>query len=659
MQWKQKIIILCAYLFFISTQLPALDPEKPFDRYQLKEWGVSDGLPSNTVTAIAQTPDGYLWIGTPNGLVRFDGVAFTVFTTETHPGMKSNDVHSLYVDKKGVLRIGTEKGLTVYQNGIFKQVPGGVEDNEPRGAGGPGNQSVGTEKTGIISIGSVYKNKKIICFFEDRENNLWLGTKDSGLLRLRDVPFKTYFTREDAPDIIVSLYEAPDGVIWIGVVHKGLYTYKDNVISKFSSPNKELDAVLTDYLISAAVMDRRGNFWVGTDGGGLLRIKRSEGDDFTAFTTDDGLVSNDVKNLFLDDLDNLWICTGDGLNLYRPHTGTFTTPVNWENIGHAGGFAFQDNIDGDIWLGTPYGILVLENKGGTISHKEIYLQGTGVTAIYRDDSSDDEPGDILWIGTIGSGLQRYKDGSFTTCTVENGLGSNVIYQILPDERGYFWMSSFNGVFRVLKSQLVDFMDGRVEKIDCRVFGFEHGLSSTGCNLAAIRTRTGELWFSTYRGIAVVDPAEIKADTDVSPTLTVLIDQVTVNGKTVEPGEIHDGMVFYDVEEMVFHFTAPYFAAPGKLRFKYKLDGFDTDWVYHGLVKKRTAVYTVLPPGDYRFNVAADAGTLDSTGASIEFSLKVNFFKSVEFLLIAAIIVLVLLIIIVILAAKIRRKHKER
>jgi len=644
MQWKRKFFILCACLFFVSTQLSALDPEKPLDRYQSRKWGVSDGLPSDTVAAIVQTPEGYLWIGTPNGLVRFDGVAFKVFSATTHPGIIDNAVHTLFVNKKGVLWIGTEKGAMVYRNGYFEQAPGGIEDIGPEKP----------NKTGTIPIVSVYKNKKIICSFEDRENNLWLGTKDSGLLQLRDVPFKTYFTRETVPDIIVSLYEDPDGVIWIGVVHKGLYTFKDNVIAKFSSPNRELDALLTDYLISAAVTDRRGNFWVGTDGGGLLRIKRGEGDNFTCFTTDDGLLSNDVKNLFLDDRDNLWICTGDGLNLYRPDTGTFTTQVKWENIGHAGGFAFQDNINGDIWLGTPYGILVLENKGGAISHKEIHLQGTGVTAIYRDDSSGDETGDILWIGTIGSGLQRFKDGTFTSCTVENGLGSDVIYQVLPDERGYFWMSSFNGVFRVLKSQLVDFMEGRIERIDCRVFGLEHGLSSTGCNLAAIRTRAGELWFSTYRGIAVVDPAEIKDETDVSPTLTVLIDRVTVNGKTMEPGEIRDGTVFYDVEEMEFYFTAPYFAAPGKLRFKYKLDGFDTDWVYQGLGKKRAAVYTDLPPGDYRFNVAADAGTLKSIGASIEFSLKVNFFKRVEFLLIAAIFVLFLIITVLIL---IRRKRK--
>jgi hypothetical protein len=216
------------------------------------------------------------------------------------------------------------------------------------------------------------------------------------------------------------------------------------------------------------------------------------------------------------------------------------------------------------------------------------------------------------------------------------------------------MSSFNGVFRVLKSQLVDFMEGRIERIDCRVFGLEHGLSSTGCNLAAIRTRAGELWFSTYRGIAVVDPGEIKDETDVSPTLTVLIDRVTVNGKTVEPGGIRDGMVFYDAEEMVFRFTAPYFAAPGKVRFKYKLDGFDGDWVYHEWGKERMAVYTDLPPGDYRFNVAAGAGALSPNGASMAFSLKVNFFKSVEFLSAAAIFVLVLVIIVLILIRRSRR-----
>lgn len=649
MKGKRISFFLCACLLLISTQLSALNPDKPLNRYQSKEWRVSDGLPSDTVWALAQTPEGYLWIGTPNGLVRFDGVTFKVFSTMTHPGIIDNAVHTLFANKKGELWIGTEKGSMVYQHGSFKQVPGGLEDKE----------SAKTKKTGTIPIESVYKNKKIICSLEDREKNLWLGTKASGLLRLRDVDFRIYSTRADAPDIIISLYEDPEGAIWIGVVHKGLYMFKDNAIARFSTPNEELDNALMDYLISAVVTDRQGNFWVATDGGGLLRITSGAGDEFTGFTTDDGLVSNDVKNLFLDGGKNLWICTGDGLNLYRMDTGTFSTPVKWENIGHAGGFAFYKHKSGDIWLGTPYGILVLENKGGTISHKEIHLQGVGVTAIYRDDSSDSgETGDVLWIGTIGTGLQRFKDGTFTSCTEENGLGSNVVYQVLPDGLGYFWMSSFNGVFRVQKSQLVDFMEGRAARVDCRVFGIEDGLSSTGCNLAALRTRAGELWFSTYRGIAVVDPGEIKAKTGPSPILSVLIDQVAVNGEVTEPGGIRDGMVFYDVEEIVFYFTAPYFAAPGKIRFKYKLDGFDEEWVYHGLGKERTAVYTGLPPGDYRFNIDAGAGALRPTGASMAFSLKVNFFKRVEFLSIAAIFVLVLIIIVLILIKRSRRQKSN-
>ena len=94
MEWKRIFFIAFACLLFISTQLCALDPDKPLNRYQSKEWGVSDGLPSDTVWAIAQTPEGYLWIGTPNGLVRFDGVTFKVFGTKTHPGIIDNAVHT-------------------------------------------------------------------------------------------------------------------------------------------------------------------------------------------------------------------------------------------------------------------------------------------------------------------------------------------------------------------------------------------------------------------------------------------------------------------------------------------------------------------------------------------------------------------------------------
>ena len=786
MKGKHLYCFVCAYLCLISLHLNALDPIKTFDQYQLVEWGVENGLPSDIVGAIVQTPgDSYLWIRTINGLVRFDGVKFETFNTQTTPGIKDNNISALYLDREGVLWIGTGKGLLNYKDGYFKEVPGSknikdyfitciledingtywigtenhyltqlekgnltiyntedglegkqitaiFEDSKGHlwvGTGDKGlykwnygkfaafnvdglkdpypvysicedqegtlwiaafnqgvieindnitriystkdgissskvfgvfedsrrNLWVGTanglnrlkrNRAGQIKIEKILENKIILSFFEDREKNLWLGTKFYGLLRLRDVPFTTFSTEKGVPDLIISLFQDEEDVIWIGSAYKGLYTYtaKEGICHPFFIADNSIRKVLNDRLLWAIRTDLQGNLWLGTDGSGLV-VK--QGETFTRFTTENGLVSNSINSLFWDSSQNLWIATANGLNLYK--NGNFTTLAVWENSGHYLYNFFEDK-NHTIWMGTPNGITGFASQKGEFKPIKNILPGVKAAVIYQDDaalSADSE--EILWIGTLGSGLKRFTlkkgseepKGTFTTITRNDGLGSDYIFQILQDEQGYFWMSSDEGVLRVWKEELNAFANGQVKKIKCQTYGSEDGLKSTDCNRAAVKTKNHEFWFATRKGIAVVNPGEIKKSSPFP--LQVIIEKIMVDGKTIEVFHKQRSNVFPDMENIAFFFTAPCFTAPGKIQFKYKLEGYDKNWLSLQPSQERIAKYTHLSPGEYRFRITAvdDNGRWNITGDTMAFSLKTSFYKTTGFKIILLAVLLAL------------------
>src|SRR5262249_10428314 len=268
--------------------------------------------------------------------------------------------------------------------------------------------------------------------------------------------------------------------------------------------------------------DRAGAMWFGTREG----LSRMNDGKFTNFTTKDGLPDGTVLSILEDESGVLWIGTGEG-GLCKLSGGKFTTYTSKGKPSDDAVYSICEDQGRNLWLGTDGGGLKRFKDGQFTS----YTVGDGLSNNTVMTVHQDADG-VLWIGTMG-GLNRLKDGKFTTYTVANGLFDDVVYQILEDGRGNVWMSCDKGIFRVSKRDLEDFARGSIASIASFSYGTADGMKSRECNggfqPAGCRTRDGRLFFPTIRGIAVVDPASLRVNTQPPP---VVIEQVLVDNEPV-------------------------------------------------------------------------------------------------------------------------------
>lgn len=737
------LLLICG-----GTTLP-LDSRRELSQFSHDAWLTENGLPQNTVHSIAQTSDGYIWIGTEEGLARFDGVKFTVFNNRNTPQLKSNYIRTLLADRRGALWIGTAEGLVrmlngkfsvfttndglpsdtiqaVYEDregnlwvatatglGLFKggavttfttkeRLIGGsiqalFEDAEgalwictPYGLGrlkdgkfanytvrdGLGSNSVRSiqqDRDGRLWFGTLsglssfsggrfttyttrdgLPSDRIMALCADREGSLLIGTAN-GLSRFKDQHF-TDFNATDglATSTILSLLEDREGNLWIGTESGGVNLLKDTKFTTYSARNG-----LANDLVKSVVEDRAGNIWIGTDGGGLNLLKDGK---FTNYTTRDGLAGNSVLALFGDYDGSLWAGTPEGLSRFRD--GRFTTYTSADGLANGYVRSIYGDHAGNLWVGTRGGLTRLKNGVFKTYTEADGLPNDYVSAIFGDTrgnlwigtlgglsrfrdeefatfttkdglssdvvtSLDEDSDGTLWIGTNGGGLNRLKDGQFTAYTMHSGLLDDVVYRVLEDGRNNLWLSCRQGIFHISKKQLDEFASGATASIAPVAYGTADGMMTRECSgggdPAAWRGNDGKLWFATIRGVAMIDPERIKINELAPP---VVIEQIHIDDQAVEPSEkveLPAGTTRVD-----FYYTAPSFVAPEKVRFKYKLEGFDKDWVDSGT--RRIAYYTNLRPGNYRFQVIAcnNDGVWNQTGASFGLYLKPYFYQTYWF-----------------------------
>jgi PAS domain S-box-containing protein len=624
-----------------------------------------DGLSNDFVRSIHEDRQGNLWIGTDNGLSLFKNNKFTNYTTKN--GLSSNSVISILEDRRGNLWIGTNKGLNRFQDGKFTRFTtnNGLSDDNVRsiyedseenlwiGTFGGGinrfkdgeftvyNTNAGLsndfvlvvygDKMGNLWIGTNeglnrFKDGKFtaltakeglsdnvvqsIC--EDREGNLWIGTYSGGLNRLKDGKFITYTTAEGlSADLAFPVYQDRQGSIWIGTYGGGLNRLHEG---KFTSYTKK-DG-LANNNIRSICEDREGSLWISTYGSGIARFKDGK---FTCFTTSEGLSENNVRVIYEDSRGRIWIGTyGGGLNRFA--NGKFIV-YNTRN-GLSDDFVmiiFEDKKK-NLWIGTRAGLNRFNDGKFTTYTIKDGLSNNSVFALYEDREG------CLWIGTYGGGLNRLKDRKFTSYTTNEGLFDDVVFRILEDGKGNLWMNCNKGIFSVNKKELNDFADGKINSITCISYNEDDGMKSSECSggsyPAGWKTRDGKLWFPTVKGVTVIDPGNIKINMRPPP---VIIEQVIVDGEPMEPGA---GIKFPPGKKnFEFHYTGLSFIAPKKVKFKYKLTGYNQKWI--DAETRRIAYYTSIPPGHYHFKVIAcnNDGVWNETGAVFKFDLKPYFYQT--------------------------------
>jgi ligand-binding sensor domain-containing protein/signal transduction histidine kinase len=623
------------------------------------------GLPSDDIEVAYEDRAGDIWVGTSDGLSRYNDGAFTNFTTRD--GLAGNSVQALFEDGDGALWVGTTAGLSRYKDGAF--VNFGASD----GLAGASVDAIEQGVDGSLWLGtpdglSCYRegrfrnytardglpNDRVISLRADREGSLWVGTA-GGLSRLQGGRFETFGSAEGlAGSIVLSLFEDAEGSLWVGTESGGLSQLRDKKFNTYTTAEG-----LASDLVKAVYEDRKGNVWVGTYGGGLSLLS---GGKVTNYTTREGLASNIVLALSDDAEGNLWIGTPDGLSRLRG--GKFDTYTSADGLPNDFVRSIYADAEGSLWVGTRGGLARLKDgvftsytthdglpsdfvgtiygdaEGslwvGTLGGLSSFAGGQFTNYTTKEGLSDNVVisiyGDAegrLWIGTNGAGLNLLKDGKFKAFTTRDGLPNDSIYGILEDGRGRLWMSCNKGIFRLSKSELEDFAEGRTRVLDPVVYGTADGMATRECSgggqPSGWRGDDGRLWFSTIKGVAMIDPERLASNEQQPPTV---IEQFRVDGEPVAPAPglaLAPGRSRFD-----FYFAGLSFVAPEKVRYKYRLEGFDKDWVDGG--DRRVAYYTNLGPGDYRFDVIAcnNDGVWSRTPASVAFRLEPHFYRTLWF-----------------------------
>jgi ligand-binding sensor domain-containing protein/signal transduction histidine kinase len=530
--WNPGTRHLASQFVPISTSLPA-EPAPALAEYAVDTWQTENGLPGNTINSILQTHDGYLWLGTFGGLVRFDGIRFVVFGKAE--GLRNNRIVCLCEDHEGALWIGTEGGgLVRYRSGRFETwttrngLPHDVVlslAEDPAGRLWMGTMSGLVCRRGgkFYSYGSpnglpIYRiqvdgagrlwllaGTELRLFDKDgfkspdiedepsqfssllavaagRKGTLWIGGANAYVAKLQDGRATVFGGSAGLlSDNIWGICEARNGDVWVGTASGGLSRLRDGRFKTFTTQDG-----LPGNSVRAVYEDREGNIWLGFNGGGLARLKAKK---LTTFTARDGLSHNVIMSLAEDQEGNLWIgSNGGGLNVRRGQKISPASPsylLDNECI-----WSLHAARDGSLWIGTWGGGLYRRQGDRLVAYHEADgLADEVVLALCEDRAGG------LWVGTYAGGLNYFRDGKFSTFTTSNGLSDNFVTCILEDHAGSIWVGTSGGGLNRLT-------EGRFQ-----VFTRAEGLASDFVR-TLYEDAEGTLWIGTGGGLSCLRHGQI-------------------------------------------------------------------------------------------------------------------------------------------------------
>ena len=592
---------------------------------QITRYGAREGLSNEFVWGIDRAPDGSLWIGTSDGLDRLKNGKISTYGIRD--GLPSEMVWAVRQAQNGNLWVGTNRGLCEMVQG--KCQVSSPEVQFPRHGirsileDRLGTLWLGTEANGLDRIRgpevSTYTMKeglsdnRVLTLVDDAAGNLWLGTFGGGLERFKDGTFVTYGSAVGLGDVN-SVFEARDGGVWLAG-SGGIAEWKSGKVAARYTTKQGLPTNNMFCILGA----RDGSLWAGSSAG-LVRIQN--GRVVERYNAQNGLANDSVFALTEDGDGSLWIGTSGGV-LERLKNGRLTVYTAHDGLPSSAIHLISRDSAGTLWVGTDMGLARMKGERFIVYTKREGLAGNQICSIYEDREG------TLWIGSGDGGLTRLKDGRFSRYTTRDGLFDEIAFSILEDDSGYLWMSCNRGVYRVRKQELNDFAEGRVEFIHCTAYALEDGMDSQETNGGywpdALRSKDGRLWFPTLKGAVVVDPAHLPIDREPP---RVIVEETVVDNRAVGPEastKVPPGQ-----GSVEFRYTGLSAAAPSRIHFWYQLEGFDKSAIDAG--SRRTAYYTNIPPGRYRFHVSAcnGDGFCNEKGASVEIVLQPQFYQTRTF-----------------------------
>ncbi len=746
--------VICFLLVFWGQILLGQGIE--LQNYVVTQWGMEEGLPQSSVNDIIQTRDGYIWMATFGGIVRFDGVSFTTFDRANTEEMRSDRVLTLFEDSQGSIWIGTEDGLLKYNHGNFEtylltvngqvyapnwliedgngkiwiSVNGEIftlKDNQfvkqpvliddrvkkaalkdPDGVWiahakellrttgdtvvqvmdlgnmlpsniidfieypqGSGTYFFGTDGDGVIryedeeftkySADAGLASRYIWNFNTDRQGNFWVSAYNGQSFWTGKgfQEFKAVTSKEDIQ--FTSILEDNEGNYWVGTMEKGVYKLRPSVITTIGFDQ----GLLNDKMLSLTTL-KDGRVLFATNCGGIYEFKGKEVEPLALnqwlpnqcvwsifedskgrvwfgarelyrvnsldkpgnlIGKEQGFTGNDIYAIYEDSEGNIWIGCFNGL--YRFDGKSYHRFSIEDGLAYNDTRTIFEDSKGNLWVGSSSGLSVL--RGDEI-RKISLLDGVDVSKSnpepYIRAIHEDENG-TMWFGSYGSGIFRLKDGELSNIRAEDGLFDNIVSHLREDEFGNFWMGSNRGIFRAKRADLNDFSDGKVNSVSSISYGVEDGMKSAetngGFQPSTIFDEEGNIYFPTISGVAVVATKKIEDVTNAPPVyierLSSSEDQIPLSESITLP---------YDNAYIEIRYTALNYKDPDKLIFRYKMEGFDNNWI--NVDNRRIALYSKIPPGNYTFQVNASTnnGVWSEKGASLKITVVPPFWQTTWF-----------------------------
>jgi len=721
----------------------ALNPSLDISQYAHNKWTVRDGFFKSGIYTIAQTPDGYLWLGNEFGVLRFDGVRAVPWEPPKGESLPGGLLRKLLVTRDGRLWIGTLQGLASWKDGKLTHYPelagqdafALFEDREGTvwaGGAGPARKlcAIGSRRVQCYGEDGRF-GRGVASFCEDGQGNLWAAAL-TGLWRWKPGPPKLY----PLPDLPNDIGEDENGALLIAT-RSGIGQLADGKVQPYPLPGvgRKVHAV-------RLLQDRNGGLWVGTTDRGLLREHGGRTD---AFAQPDGLSGDFVQTVFEDREGNIWAGTLDGLDRFREFA--IPTISVKQGLSNADAWSVLTTPDGSVWFGTRGGLNRWNNGQMTVySRRNAGLADDYVETLFRDERgriwvstlrgfgyfeqgrfvpatavsgrqvfaiagdsvadlwiSDQDRGLLhllgtsveqipwailgrqdaayallpdpehraLWLGFYRGGVSYFQDGQVrvsyaaadglgkgfvtglrpdpdggvwaategglslirnghvATLTSRNGLPCDTVHWMREDDDHSIWLYMSCGLVRLARLELDAWITDSKRTIQATVFDSSDGVRSHSASVSysprVAKSSDGKIWFLPIDGVSVIDPRHLAINKLPPP---VHIEEVNADGKPYVPVR---GMRLPPlVRDVWIDYTALSYAAPERVRFRYRLEGQDTEW--KEVVNEREAKYSNLAPRRYRFRVIAcnNSGVWNEAGDTLEFSVDAAYYQTAWF-----------------------------
>lgn len=728
--WRLRVVVAALQLGCGAVSVHAITADRQIQQYVHKSWGVAEGLPHGTIRGIVQSSDGYLWLATYEGLVRFNGDRFHVLDESVSRAFSSSSILRMCQTADGALWLGTRGGVIRYHRGNFDRIlvhdaadvinaivadpdgsvwvgtkqgsltqivngrPASVTLPKPRApinalAAARDGLWIGTARGLLFKRGSAIERwdvarglandevisllaeadggvlvgtnagvdrivngraehvegspvEQVTALFRDRHQNLWIGTYSSGLFRISGSGVDAYGTNQGLSNPTVrAIFEDDEGSLWVGT-NGGVEQFRAGAFISWGARDG-----LTDDYVRVVFEDSAGVMWVGTANGLSRRsagawqkvsdrrfvrilamgesrngtqwigtangLYRLQGGAIKLFTTADGLTNNNVRDIYEDRGGNIWIATDFGINVLRPNG---TIDHLGAQIGNPYSVGITETPDGRIWFGTGRGLVEVHGERATLHAAPKALPSNRILAIASDANG------YVWLGTDGDGVIRFRDGRSVVLTAKGGLATDTILSIVPDEAGHIWLGTSRGVYSIRTAEVEQFARGTARRITATLHDENDGLGSRqsngGANPAALRARDGRIWLATAGGVAMLSAERAVPVAARRP----IIERVLVDGIEVAAGKLPS--IEPGTERIEIEFTPATFVASNRLHLRYKLDGYDRNWV--DATGKRSVSYTNLGAGDYRFILAASRDGAAWSETSLTVGLQPHFYE---------------------------------